>query len=294
MKVGFIGLGVMGRPMAQRLLDAGNELFISRVKSPSEFLVDAGATACTNPREVAEAADIVIVMVPRTEDVEQVLFGADGAAEGLRHGSLLIDMSSISPVATREFAKRIRGGGASYVDAPVSGGDVGARAGKLSIMAGGDAEDFERARPLFEVLGANINLVGDVGAGQTTKVANQIIVAGTIQAVAEALSLAEAAGADPAKVRAAISGGFASSKILEVHGQRMIDEAFEPGFRIRLHHKDLEIAMSAAEALSVELPVTRQMEQLMASAMQSGLGDLDHSALFAQLRGSQATDSGEQ
>lgn len=284
MKIGFIGLGVMGRPMAARLIDAGHELFVSRVKAISEFLVDAGATACASPREVAEAADIVILMVPRTDDVEQVLFGADGVSEGLRPGMLVIDMSSISPVATRDFAKRIVALGASYVDAPVSGGDAGAKAGTLSIMAGGEAADFERARPLFEILGANINLVGSVGAGQTTKVANQIIVAGTIQAVAEALRLAEAAGADPAKVRAAISGGFASSKVLEVHGQRIIDEAFDPGFRIRLHHKDLDIAMTAAESLNVELPVTARVKELMASAMQAGLGDLDHSALFVQLR----------
>ncbi len=284
MKIGFIGLGVMGRPMAARLIDAGHELFVSRVKAISEFLVDAGATACASPREVAEAADIVILMVPRTDDVETVLFGADGVSEGLRPGMLVIDMSSISPVATRDFAKRIVALGASYVDAPVSGGDAGAKAGTLSIMAGGEAADFERARPLFEILGANINLVGSVGAGQTTKVANQIIVAGTIQAVAEALRLAEAAGADPAKVRAAISGGFASSKVLEVHGQRIIDEAFDPGFRIRLHHKDLDIAMTAAESLNVELPVTARVKELMASAMQAGLGDLDHSALFVQLR----------
>lgn len=284
MKVGFIGLGVMGRPMAARLIDAGHELFVSRVKAVSEFLIEAGAKGCASPREVAEAADIVILMVPKTEDVEQVLFGADGVAEGLRPGALVIDMSSISPVATRDFAKRIQDGGASYVDAPVSGGDVGAKAGSLSIMAGGEAADFERAKPLFDVLGGNITLVGSVGAGQMTKVANQIIVAGTIQVVAEALRLAEAAGTDPAKVRAAISGGFASSRVLEAHGQRMIDEAFDPGFRIRLHHKDLEIAMSAAESLRVELPVTGRVEQLMTSAMQAGLGDLDHSALFVLLR----------
>jgi len=289
MKIGFIGLGVMGRPMAARLIDAGHELFVSRVRAISEFLVGAGATACASPRDVAEAAAVIILMVPRTEDVEQVLFGPDGVSEGLRPGALVIDMSSISPIATREFAKRIAALGASYVDAPVSGGDAGAKAGTLSIMAGGEAADFERARPLFEILGANVNLVGSVGAGQTTKVANQIIVAGTIQAVAEALRLAEAAGADPAKVRAAIGGGFASSKVLEVHGQRIIDEAFDPGFRIRLHHKDLEIAMTAAESLNVELPVTARVKELMASAMQAGLGDLDHSALFVQLRNAHET-----
>ncbi|MFC7788973.1 2-hydroxy-3-oxopropionate reductase [Microbacterium sp. MAHUQ-60] len=284
MKVGFIGLGVMGRPMVARLIDAGHELFVSRVKAVSEFLVEAGATGCASPGDVARAADVVIVMVPRTEDVEQVLFGANGVAEGLRPGALVIDMSSISPVATRVFAQRVQDLGASYLDAPVSGGDVGAKAGTLSIMVGGEASDFERARPLFEILGANITLVGAVGAGQTTKVANQIIVAGTIQAVAEALRLAEAAGADTTKVRAAISGGFASSRVLEAHGQRMIDEAFDPGFRIRLHHKDLDIALSAAESLGVELPVTSRVEQLMAAAMQAGMGDLDHSALFVLLR----------
>src|SRR5690606_19361856 len=199
-------------------------------------------------------------------------------------GALVIDMSSISPVATRDFAKRIQDLGASYLDAPVSGGDVGAEAGTLSIMVGGDATDFDRARPLFDVLGANITLVGSIGAGQTTKVANQIIVAGTIQAVAEALRLAEAAGADTSMVRAAISGGFASSRVLEAHGQRMIDQVFDPGFRIRLHHKDLEIALSAAQSLDVELPVTSRVEQLMGAAMQLGMGDLDHSALFALLR----------
>jgi len=284
MKVGFIGLGVMGRPMAARLIEAGHELFISRVKAVSEFLVKAGATACASPRDVARAADVVILMVPRTEDVDMVLFGADGVSEGLRPGALVIDMSSISPVATRDFAKRIQDLGASYLDAPVSGGDVGAEAGTLSIMVGGDATDFDRARPLFDVLGANITLVGSIGAGQTTKVANQIIVAGTIQAVAEALRLAEAAGADTSMVRAAISGGFASSRVLEAHGQRMIDQVFDPGFRIRLHHKDLEIALSAAQSLDVELPVTSRVEQLMGAAMQLGMGDLDHSALFALLR----------
>lgn len=289
MKIGFIGLGVMGRPMAARLIKAGYELYVSRVKPVSQYLVEAGATARDTPRQVAESADVLILMVPKTDDVEHVLFGADGVIEGLKPGDLVIDMSSISPVATQDFAQKVSAAGATYLDAPVSGGDVGAKAGTLSIMVGGSEADFDRAKPLFDVMGENINLVGPVGAGQTTKVANQIIVAGTIQAVAEALHFAGAAGADPAKVRAAISGGFASSKILEVHGQRIIDEAFDPGFRIRLHHKDLEIAATAAEALNVELPVVAHVKRLMEAAMEAGLGERDHSALFLQLQNSQAS-----
>jgi 2-hydroxy-3-oxopropionate reductase len=283
MRIGFIGLGVMGRPMAERLIKAGHSLFLHRVKPISHHLVDLGAATCDSPRAVSRAADIIILMLPDTPDVEDVLFGENGVAEGLTAGKLVVDMSSISPVATKEFASKIGTLKCDYLDAPVSGGEIGARNGTLSIMVGGSEAAFGRAMPLFEVMGKNITLVGGVGDGQTAKVANQIVVALNIAAVAEALTFAKRAGADPKAVRQALMGGFASSRILEVHGERMIDRTFDPGFRIRLHRKDLSIAVSAARDLDLALPNTAATQQLMNAAISSGDGDEDHSALIKTL-----------
>lgn len=284
MKIGFIGLGVMGRPMAGQLIAAGHEVFLHRVKDVSQHLVEAGGKALESARAVAEAADVVILMLPDTPDVEAVLFGGDGVASGLSAGKLVIDMSSISPVATKDFARRIGELGASYLDAPVSGGEVGAKAASLTIMVGASEADFARALPLFQLMGKNITRIGDVGDGQTAKVVNQIIVGLTIEAVAEGLTLAKAAGADSAKVREALMGGFASSRILEVHGERMIKETFDPGFRIRLHRKDIGLAMDAAKSLELYLPNAANLQQLMNKALAEGLGDHDHSALVLALR----------
>jgi 2-hydroxy-3-oxopropionate reductase len=235
MKVGFIGLGIMGGPMAGHLIDGGHEAFLMSRSGVPQELLDKGGNACETPRAIAEAAEIIITMVPDTPDVERVLFGENGVAEGLSAGKLVIDMSSIGPIETKDFATRINELDCDYLDAPVSGGEVGAKAGSLTVMIGGPDAAFERAKPLFDLVGQNITLVGGNGAGQTTKVANQIIVALNIEAVAEALLFASKAGADPAKVREALMGGFASSKILEVHGERMIKRTFDPGFRIELH-----------------------------------------------------------
>ncbi len=283
MNIGFIGLGVMGRPMAEHLIDAGHTLHLSRVKENSQKLVARGGKSAASAKAVAEASDIVILMLPDTPDVEAVLFGPDGVASGLTEGKLVIDMSSISPVATKVFARRIEALGCDYLDAPVSGGEVGAKAASLTIMVGGQQHVFERARPLFEKMGKNITLIGGVGDGQTAKVANQIIVGLTIEAVAEALLFARSAGADPAKVRSALMGGFASSRILEVHGERMVTEAFEPGFRIRLHRKDMTLAVDAARALDLSLPNTAATQQLMNAAIANGDGERDHSALIRTL-----------
>jgi len=265
--------------MAANLIAAGHELRINRPTAATKGLLDQGAVGAESAAEAAADVDVLIVMVPDTPDVEGVLFGADGVVESLRPGSLIIDMSSISPVSTQAFAHRVQARGIGYLDAPVSGGEVGAREGTLSIMVGGSDANFERARPLFEAMGKNISHVGGVGAGQTAKVANQIIVGVTIEAVAEALLFAERAGADPAKVRAALMGGFASSRVLEVHGQRMIDGTFDPGFRIRLHRKDLSLAIDSARALDIALPATAATQQIMNAAIGAGLGDRDHSAL---------------
>jgi 2-hydroxy-3-oxopropionate reductase len=283
MKVGFIGLGIMGAPMALNLRKAGHTLFVaSRSKIPAAF-AEAGATVCTNATEVAKRADIVICMVPDTPHVEDVLFGETGVARGLSEGKLVIDMSSISPMATKQFAQKINALGCEYLDAPVSGGEVGARAASLTIMVGGTQAAFERAKPLFEAMGKNITLVGGNGDGQTTKVANQIIVALNIEAVAEALLFASKAGADPAKVRAALMGGFAASRILEVHGERMVKRSFNPGFRIELHQKDLNLALQGAKELGVSLPHTASAAQLMQSCAAHGMAGLDHSALCRSL-----------
>src|SRR6202000_3376110 len=241
--IGFIGLGTMGRPMARHLLAAGYRLFVHDVAPIPPELKSGGGVVCKSAREIAEEADAIIIMVPDTPEVEAVLFGKDGVAEGVSKGKIVIDMSSISPLATKEFAKRIEALGADYLDAPVSGGEVGAKAASLTIMVGGPESAFETLKPIFALMGKNITLVGGNGDGQTTKVANQIIVALTIEAVGEALVFASKAGADPARVRQALMGGFASSRILEVHGERMIKRNFEPGFRIALHQKDLNLAL---------------------------------------------------
>lgn len=280
MNIGFIGVGIMGQPMAGHLQAAGHRLALVRNRSelPAE-LVERGALVCGSPREVAENSDVVIVMVPDTPDVEQVLFGADGVAEGLGAGKLVIDMSSIDPIATRQFAARIGELGCDYVDAPVSGGEVGARNAALTIMCGGDAAAFERAFPLFELMGKNITHVGGVGDGQVAKVANQIIVALNIEAVSEALVFAAKAGADPARVREALLGGFASSRVLEVHAERMIKRTFDPGFRIELHQKDLNLALGSARELGLALPNTASTQQLFNSCVAQGGKGWDHSAL---------------
>ncbi len=279
LKLGFVGLGIMGAPMAGHLRAAGHQLFVNtRSKVPAE-LVDAGATACDSPRAVAESADIVFLMVPDTPDVDKVLFAENGVAGGLTKGKLVVDMSSISPIETQAFAKRIAELGCDYVDAPVSGGEVGAKAASLTIMVGASEASFDRVQPLLALMGKNITHVGDVGAGQITKVANQIIVALNIAAVSEALVFASKAGADPAKVRQALMGGFASSRILEVHGERMIKRTFNPGFRIGLHQKDLNLALQGARQLGVALPQTAGAAQLMQVCAANGMGDLDHSAL---------------
>ena len=280
MKIGFIGLGIMGAPMAGHLL-AGNELFVRTRSQVPEAL--AAATACASPADVARAADVVFLMLPDTPDVETVLFGKDGVAEGLSKGKTVVDMSSISPMETKRFAAKVNALGCDYLDAPVSGGEVGAKAASLTIMVGGPDAAFDKVKPLFEKMGKNITLVGGNGDGQTTKVANQIIVALNIAAVSEALVFASKAGADPAKVRQALMGGFASSRILEVHGDRMVKRTFDPGFRIRLHQKDLGLALQGARELGVALPQTAGAAQLMQVCAANGMADLDHSALVKGL-----------
>ena len=279
MKLGFIGLGIMGAPMAGHLRAAGHDLFVNTRSQVPQALRDAGAVACASPKEVAQRADVIFTMVPDTPDVEKVLFADSGVAAGLSKGKTVVDMSSISPIETKAFAKRINELGCDYLDAPVSGGEVGAKAASLTIMVGGPQAAFERVLPLLQLMGKNITLVGGNGDGQTTKVANQIIVALNIAAVGEALVFASKAGADPAKVRQALMGGFAASRILEVHGERMIKRTFAPGFRIQLHQKDLNLALQGAKALGVSLPGTANAAQLMQACAAHGLADSDHSAL---------------
>ncbi len=283
-KIGFIGTGIMGRPMAGHLQKAGHELFLAKHRSaaPKE-LVDGGAVVCKSCKEVAQKAEIIITMVPDTPDVEAVLFGADGVAEGLSRGKTVVDMSSISPIETKKFAKKIAELGCDYVDAPVSGGEVGAKNAALTIMVGGTQAAFDRVKPLFELMGKNITLIGEAGAGQTAKVANQIIVALTLEAVSEALVFASKAGVDPAKVRQALMGGFAGSRILEVHGERMIKRTFDPGFRIELHQKDLKLALEGARALKLSLPNTATTQELFNACAAKGLAARDHSALVTAL-----------
>ncbi len=282
-RVGFVGLGIMGAPMALHLIKAGHEMFLhTRSAVPGE-LISAGGLACASAQEVAQHADIIFMMLPDTSDVASVLFGAAGVAAGLTSGKTVVDMSSISPIETKVFAQKTNGLDCDYLDAPVSGGEVGAKAASLTIMVGGPQAAFERVQPLFELMGKNITLVGGNGDGQTTKVANQIIVALNIAAVGEALLFASKAGADPAKVRQALMGGFASSRILEVHGERMIKRTFNPGFRIALHQKDLGLALAGARALGVALPQTAGAAQLMQVCAANGMADLDHSALVKAL-----------
>jgi len=286
MNVGFIGLGIMGTPMALHLLNAGHQLFVTTRSKLPEAVASTSAVRCANAAEVARQAEVVFLMVPDTPDVEQVLFGAGGVAEALpAQGTrkVVVDMSSISPMATKAFAAKINALGADYVDAPVSGGEVGAKAASLTIMCGAEQAVFDRVLPLLQLMGKNITLVGGNGDGQTTKVANQIIVALNIAAVGEALLFASKAGADPAKVRQALMGGFASSRILEVHGERMIKRTFNPGFRIRLHQKDLNLALQGAREIGVALPQTAGAAQLMQVCAAQGLADLDHSALVQAL-----------
>ena len=281
-KIGFIGLGIMGAPMATHLADAGHTLFVNTI-GPVPQSLEGRATVCANGTEVAQKADITFIMVPDTPDVEKVLFGEGGVAAGLTKGKIVVDCSSIDPIATKGFAKRIIELGCGYIDAPVSGGEVGAKAASLTIMCGGDEGTFGIVRPLLEKMGKNITLVGGNGDGQTTKVANQIIVALNIAAVGEALLFASKAGADPAKVRQALMGGFASSRILEVHGERMIKRTFAPGFRIALHQKDLNLALQGARSLGVALPQTANAAQLMNACAALGYGQEDHSALVRAL-----------
>jgi 2-hydroxy-3-oxopropionate reductase len=282
-KLGFIGLGIMGAPMASHLVNAGYELFINTRSKVPEILAGTKAIQCPSPQAVAEQADIIFIMVPDTPDVEKVLFGDKGVASGLGKGKVIVDMSSISPISTKEFAKKINALGCDYLDAPVSGGEVGAKNATLSIMVGGDEKVFETIKPILDLMGKNINLVGKNGDGQTAKVANQIIVALNIEAVAEALLFASKAGADPAKVRQALMGGFANSKILEVHGERMVKRTFDPGFRIELHQKDLNLALNSARALGVSLPNTATAQELFNSCAAHGGKAWDHSAMVKAL-----------
>jgi 2-hydroxy-3-oxopropionate reductase len=281
--LGFIGLGIMGAPMALHLINAGHRVHVHTRSAVRPEVAAGAASVCGSPREVAERADVVFLMLPDTPDVAQVLFGERGVAEGVSAGKVVVDMSSISPIETKGFAERIEALGCAYLDAPVSGGEVGAKAASLTIMVGGTAEGFARVQPLFALMGKNITHVGGHGAGQVTKVANQMIVALTIAAVGEALTFARKAGADPAKVRQALMGGFASSRILEVHGERMLQRTFAPGFRIRLHQKDLQLALSGAKALGVALPQTAGVAQLMQVCAAHGLAEQDHSALVRAL-----------
>ncbi|MEW6123216.1 MAG: 2-hydroxy-3-oxopropionate reductase [Pseudomonadota bacterium] len=285
MKVGFIGLGIMGAPMAEHLIAAGHTLYAQSRSGVPQALADKGAIACADGAEVAGNAEIIFLMVPDTPHVEAVLFADNGVAKGLSAGKIVVDMSSISPVATKDFAKKINALGCDYLDAPVSGGEVGAKAGTLTIMVGGPDAAFETVKPLFEAMGKNITLVGGNGDGQTTKVANQIIVALTIEAVGEALLFASKAGADPAKVRQALMGGFANSRILEVHGERMVKRTFNPGFRIELHQKDLNLALDGARQLGLSLPSTALAQQLFSAVVAHGGGGLDHSGLVKALEG---------
>jgi len=282
-KLGFIGLGIMGKPMAGHLIAAGNEVFLHSRSGVSQELVSAGGTGCVSPREVAQRAEVIFTMVPDTPDVERVLFGDDGVAGALSKGKTVVDMSSISPIETKRFAKDVNALGCDYLDAPVSGGEVGAKGATLTIMVGGPQATFERVKPYFALMGKNITLVGGNGDGQTCKVANQIIVALTIQAVGEALVFASKAGADPAKVREALMGGFAGSRILEVHGERMIKRNFEPGFRIELHQKDLGLALAGAGALGLALPHTATAQQMFSACVAQGGARWDHSALVRAL-----------
>jgi 2-hydroxy-3-oxopropionate reductase len=281
--LGFIGLGIMGAPMAGHLIAAGHTVYLNTRSAVPAALLDAGGNACVSAQEVAQKADIIFLMLPDTPDVEAVLFDAQGVAAGLSAGKIVVDMSSISPMDTKIFAEKINALGCQYMDAPVSGGEVGAKAASLTIMVGASEATFNTVLPLLQLMGKNITLVGGNGDGQTCKVANQIIVALNIAAVGEALLFASKAGADPAKVRQALMGGFAASRILEVHGERMVKRTFNPGFRIGLHQKDLNLALQGAKSLGVALPQTAGAAQLMQVCAANGMANLDHSALVRAL-----------
>ncbi len=282
--LGFIGLGIMGKPMAAHLVKAGHRVFVYDLNPlPVQELSAKGTAACRSNKEVAEKSDIIILMLPDTPDVELALFGKEGVAEGVKKGSVVVDMSSISPIATKEFAGKLGELGVEMLDAPVSGGQVGAENATLSIMVGGKAEIFEKIKPFFEAMGRNIVHIGGHGDGQTCKVANQIVVALTIEAVSEALVFASKAGADPRKVRQALLGGFAQSRILDLHGERMINRSFKPGFRIQLHRKDLNLALQAARQLGVSLPNTATAQELFNAVVAQESDQLDHSAMLLAL-----------
>src|ERR687894_2967708 len=292
--VGFIGLGIMGKPMAKNLIEAGHDLVVyNRTQEKAEELAGDGATVAGSPREVAEQSDVIITMLPDSPQVEEVLTGEDGVLEGIKEGALLVDMSTISPVVTEELAAKVREKGASMLDAPVSGGDVGAIEGELSIMVGGSKEDFERARPLFDVMGKVATHVGPIGAGQVVKACNQIVVALTIEAVSEALVLGSKGGVTPEKLVEALSGGLAGSAVMEAKKEKFFSHDFEPGFRLELHHKDLGIALAAGREYGVALPVTAIVDQMLEASKAKGRGDRDHSALLTLLEEAAQHEIGE-
>ncbi len=281
MNVAFIGLGIMGRPMALNLYKARHSVFVHGRRPESMTpLAQAGCTPCATAAEAAAQADVTFIMVSDTQDVEQVLFAEGGVAQGAKPGSVVVDMSTISPTATRRYALDLKARGLEMLDAPVSGGDVGAINATLSIMVGGEPTIFERVKPLFEAMGKNIVLVGDNGAGQVAKACNQIVVAVTIEAVAEALTFARKNGVDAGKVRDALMGGFAASRILEVHGKRMLDNNYQPGFKTKLHQKDLNIVMQTAKELGLALPAAALVMQHMNALMGSGDAELDSAAVM--------------
>lgn len=283
-QIGFIGLGIMGKPMAHNLLRAGFSLTVhNRGRGPVEELVREGAIDGKSPRGVAEQSGIIITMLPDSPDVQQVVMGQDGVVRSIRPEAVLVDMSTISPIVTQELAAAVEAQGAQMLDAPVSGGEKGAIEGTLSIMVGGREDVFQRVRPVFEALGKNIVHIGGHGTGQVTKACNQIVVALTIQAVSEAMVLAARAGTDPAKVRQALLAGFAQSRVLDVHGQRMLERNFTPGFRVRLHQKDLNIALATGEALGVPLPATAVVQEAFTALRGMGRSDYDHSSLVTLL-----------
>jgi 2-hydroxy-3-oxopropionate reductase len=291
--VGFIGLGIMGKPMAKNLIEAGHELVVyNRTPKKAEELAGAGAVVAASPREVAEQSDVVVTMLPDSPQVEEVLVGEEGVFEGVKEGALIVDMSTISPVITEELAARAKEKGASMLDAPVSGGDVGAIEGTLSIMVGGSDEDFQRARPLFEAMGKTVTHVGGSGAGQVVKAANQIVVALTIEAVSEALVLGSKAGVAPEKILDVLGGGLAGNKVMEVKREKMLTHSFDPGFRIELHHKDLGIALAAGREYGVTLPVTAIVDQMLQNLRMRGRGDRDHSALLTLIEDSSGHEIG--
>lgn len=286
-KVGFIGLGIMGKPMAQNLIEAGHDLILyNRTREKADELAADNATVANSPREVAEQSDVIITMLPDSPQVEEVLTGEDGVFEGIQEGALIVDMSTISPVVTEKLADEAKESGASMLDAPVSGGDVGAIDGTLSIMVGGSEEDFERAKPLFEVMGKTITRVGASGTGQVVKAANQIVVALTIEAVSEALVLGSKAGVAPEKILDVLGGGLAGNKVMEAKREKFLGHSFDPGFKIELHHKDLGIALAAGREYGVTLPVTAVVDQMLETLKAKGKGDRDHSAILTLIEDS--------